>query len=1309
MANLRSRYAHTRRQHQRRSLLQGVEALETRNLLTGIELTALGSYESGVFDESAAEIVAHDPASQRAFVTNSDSNSVVVVDINDPSSPTELFSIDVSEVSVGGNLVATGGVQSVAVEDGVVAVALAAEVETNPGFVAFYDTAGAFLGSVTVGALPDMLTFTPDGDQVLVANEGEPSNLGSQPAMATGEGGYQVQAIFTVGTTLSGTTGALNPTTAGDYTPPGILDGLGAMEHPSDPSKVRVFANHELLHFRGYEYEVSDGAGGTFSMSGARISYFDIDKETRQVVDAGLAYNVVYDANGAIATDTSFLANNLAGFSRFCSSVLVEMHQFGDGRGLEDPIYFAGEEDGGFFNPVGGAEWALDVSSGDLWHVPAMGRGAWENITEIDTGTTSHVAFILADDSSPFNHDGLPGNEVAPLYLYVGEKDTSASADFLERNGLRDGKLYVWVSDMGDLTPTDFNTSGTRSGKWVEVDNSPTGTPSEDGSTGFDENGYPTQGNLWTQAKALGAFGFSRPEDVATNPNDGTEIVLASTGVDNFEIDPITGNGVDTFGTIYTVKTDFGDIDNPTADITIIYDGDADPTRAIRSPDNLDWADDGLIYVQEDEAEEDTASGDEVLFGLGAANPDEAGILQLNPSTSSVQRVATIDRSVLLDPTTSGAPVDQDAGEAGEWETSGILDVSTLFGEAPGSLLLFDIQAHGLDDQDDFNPDSRLTDFDLAEGGQLAFLQRTSLASEDPSGSVSIIDVSSGVGNATVATATFEAFDGQEDELRAEGVRIFSGKSVSQDVEPEYIAVSPDGTTARVALQEANAFGVLDIASATITEIQPLGLKDHSLPGNGLDASDRDDAINIVSWPVFGMYMPDAIASFEVGGNTYFISANEGDDRGEDSDIEDIDLDPTAFPNAAELQQVENLGRLGVSTVDGDTDGDGDYDQLFSYGARSFTIWNADGDVVFDSGDQFEQITAAAFPDNFNADNDENDAEGRSDNKGPEPEAVTTGVINGRTFAFVGLERIGGIMVYDVSDPAAPEFVQYINNRDFNEDPELGEPGDLGVEDLKFISAEDSPNGGPLIVAANEVSGSVTIFQVSGSVFNDGVLELIGTDQNDRVRVRTRPHDKLLVSASFLPDSLTYSAKDVDQIRVSTLTGDDDVRTSPFLYTDMMVMLGAGNDYARTGLGNDILVGGDGGDNLRAGWGRNLLIGGAGRDRLNGGLLGGSILIGGTTAYDRDMDALDQIMAEWSSARSFNTRFDNISHGLGPVLGGTGIELDAQGSDRTVFDDGDRDRLKGGFFALDWFFADLSGRDADRILGFNFFDKLTRL
>jgi hypothetical protein len=341
----------------------------------------------------------------------------------------------------------------------------------------------------------------------------------------------------------------------------------------------------------------------------------------------------------------------------------------------------------------------------------------------------------------------------------------------------------------------------------------------------------------------------------------------------------------------------------------------------------------------------------------------------------------------------------------------------------------------------------------------------------DPEGSVSILDIGRGIYKAKVKHATFKSYNDRRAELLAEGVRIFpDAASVAQDMEPEYIAISADSKTAWVTLQENNAIAILQIPAASFKDIVPLGYKDHNLTGNGLDASDRDGRINIANWPVLGMYMPDGISAFEANGQTYLLTGNEGDARAnEEVRVSGLPLDPTAFPNAATLKANANLGRLTVTNVNGDTDNDGDYDQIFVFGARSFSIWSADGAQVFDSGDDLEQITATLTPALFNAnDGLASQFDTRSDNKGPEPEGVTTGVVNGVTYGFIGLERAGGgVMVYDLSNPTNPTFVQYIRS-------DL----DVSPEGLLFVPAQASPNGLPLLVVTNEISGTVTIYQI---------------------------------------------------------------------------------------------------------------------------------------------------------------------------------------------------------------------------------------
>ncbi|MEO0421820.1 MAG: choice-of-anchor I family protein [Pseudomonadota bacterium] len=400
----------------------------------------------------------------------------------------------------------------------------------------------------------------------------------------------------------------------------------------------------------------------------------------------------------------------------------------------------------------------------------------------------------------------------------------------------------------------------------------------------------------------------------------------------------------------------------------------------------------------------------------------------------------------------------------------------------------------------------------------------------DPEGSITIIDLAGGVANATAMTADFSGFDLDDIPAGARVPRAVEGFStVAQDLEPEFITTSITSRIAWVTLQENNAIAVVDIPSATVLRIAGLGAKDHMDPDNALDPSDRDDAIAIANWPVQGLYMPDSIASFVLRGRTFLVTANEGDGReyffdvdpadippgktaeeacledlgGLDFDeddgclsyidearIKDLTLDPTAFPNAAELQADEALGRLLAVTTEGDTDGDGDYDELYSFGARSISVWTAGGTLLSDTGSVMEDVTAeqTLFCDGelelcsgFNSTNDENDSfDSRSDAKGPEPEGVAVGTNAFATTVFVTLERVGGIMIFDVSRPREPEFLSYFNDRNFDPaaDAEAGEVGDLGPEGIVFISGPNSPNGLPLLVVGNEVSGTTSIYQV---------------------------------------------------------------------------------------------------------------------------------------------------------------------------------------------------------------------------------------
>ena len=410
--------------------------------------------------------------------------------------------------------------------------------------------------------------------------------------------------------------------------------------------------------------------------------------------------------------------------------------------------------------------------------------------------------------------------------------------------------------------------------------------------------------------------------------------------------------------------------------------------------------------------------------------------------------------------------------------------------------------------------------------------------SVDPEGTVSVVALPEAVqapSQEDVKTADFRAFEG---DALPEGVRVFGGREdagtgtpeypVSENLEPEYSTVI--GGKAYVTLQEANAIAVVDLASATTEKLMPLGTQDVSeVP---FDVSNKDDKINRANWPVQSFLQPDTIRSIEIGGRDYLLTANEGDTRDWDGYSEEIrvkDLgsekkglapicesvvegmtNPDGSPMTIEdLQKEENLGRLTITKANGLNEDGSCYETIYGVGGRSFSIFDTNGKQVFDSADDFERITAEVLPKNFNSNNSESNFDNRSDDKGPEPEAIEVGQIGEKTYAFIGMERIGGIFVYDITDPAKSEYVTYVNNRNFSVQPEdnVAEAGDSGPESIAFVPSADlnadgaaaageAGNAGMLIVG-NEVTGSTTFYAVDSSLVGDDPTEEPTADPTD--------------------------------------------------------------------------------------------------------------------------------------------------------------------------------------------------------------------
>jgi DNA-binding beta-propeller fold protein YncE len=406
----------------------------------------------------------------------------------------------------------------------------------------------------------------------------------------------------------------------------------------------------------------------------------------------------------------------------------------------------------------------------------------------------------------------------------------------------------------------------------------------------------------------------------------------------------------------------------------------------------------------------------------------------------------------------------------------------------------------------------------------------------DPEGSVTLVNLSNGFEDdeAQVTQISFKDFNAgarRHDEL-PEQVRVSGpqGTTVAQDLEPEYITLDENNQLAYVALQENNALAVIDVNQAQVLAIKGLGLKSwDNNSGNQLDPSDKDGVVgNFSSFEqLAGLYMPDTISSYQVEGETYIVTANEGDSReyiyestqqicidaghewdGDDytgtaqynSALEDCisftdegrgkDLEVSVnHPLYNDLADKEVLGRIKVIMDQFELN---ESDTVLAFGGRSFSIWNDQAQLVFDSGDDIAKRVYGQDAQSLNATSDNNDltetADNRSDDKGTEPEALEVATINGEVYAFVGLERQGGIMVYNITNPNAVLFQSYLNNRDFNHGvcTELDEgdcdngiynsdAGDLAPESIEYFNRENQH----FIAVGNEVSGSTTIYKIA--------------------------------------------------------------------------------------------------------------------------------------------------------------------------------------------------------------------------------------
>jgi len=1032
-----------------------------------MQLTQLGTYSTGIFNEGAAEIPAFDPISQRLFVSNGAIDRIDILNLSNPGNPTKIGEIDLSEFGA--------SVNSVAVNNGVVVAAVEAEDGLTPGQAVFFDSDGNVLNAVTVGVLPDMITFTPDGSKIIVANEGEPVDEGDP------EGSI---SIIDVSNGIENLT--QNDVSTADFSE------FAGLEAELISRGIRLFPNTTAPQDLEPEFvAVTADSQTAFVTLQENNAVAKVDLTTAEITD--LQPLGLKDYSQGLPQLTQYpwdLSGEVLGTTPAGQEILL---------GGMSGLFFEGTDEAGHLKFIATPDRGpngepTDVDGDGLNerpfplpdYQPRLVRFTLDqNSGEIDI---TNQIFLTREDGTPLT--GLPnlqGGE--PETAYTDEEPVDLLGNPLENDpfGADMESIVVapdgtfWMSDEYRPAIYHFDQSGVLIDRFI-----PEGTAAAAGETvGF--YGTETLPEVYAQRRSNRGF-----EGMAYDTDNGKLYAWIQSPIDNPDV--------------------FDDANSRSSQVLRILEVDSTTGEATGE----------YIYFLEGSAGVDKI-GDAVYQGDG-----KFYVLERDSGTTP-----TAEKFIF------------------EVDLTGATNIlGTELSQATNENAL-----------EQMTPDG------LAEMGVQA-VTKTKV-------------------------------------LNLPSIGYVSGDKT------EGLALLPDGSLAVI---NDNDFGILpeEIPLDGSVPFNPdpvqtvLGIIEFS-GSNGLDASDKDDAINIQNWPVYGMYMPDAIAAYEVNGETYYITANEGDNRDEDERIADLELDPVAFPNAAELQQDENLGRLGVSPFNGDLDGDGDFDQLWSYGGRSLSIWDENGNLVFDSGDQLAQITADAFPDNFNASNDENNFDNRSDDKGTEPEGITLGVVDDKTYAFVGLERISGVMVYDVTDPMNGEFVQYINPRDFSvefdldeeEDPaptpeQLAAVGDLGPEGLTFINAEDSPTGRPILAVTNEVSGTTTIYDFGSTAIEgtEDAEELVGTEGDDFI-LAMAGND---TAAGQLGDDVIFGADGDDILR-----GDNNSRfVGDNAGGDDKIFGGPGNDSIGGKAGNDKLYGDDGDDVIWGDDGDDILRGGMGYDGLIG-------------------------------------------------------------------------------------------------------------
>lgn len=903
----------------------------------------LGSYKTGLTDlESSGETVAL--RGDRMYVTSAEAVALDIVDVSNPAAPALIKRVDLSAYGAAVNSVDVSS-------KNLVAVAVRAVNKTAPGTVVFLTPAGTVQRTATVGALPDMVAFTPDGTKLLVANEGEPDCYGS--GCTDPEGSVSIVTVVPMKPVL----------------PVQTL----SFDDVALPEGVRIFGpGATVAQDLEPEYVTISKDGGTAYVTlqeNNAVAVIDIAGATVTQVRA-LAYK---DFNAAPAL-TSYEVTDLPSIGTTAGGQDIELGGFSG-------LYFEGKTDDGklkFITHTDRGPNGEPTDSGRPFLLPDFTPRLVRLELDPASGDVAIAEQIALKQGDGTLLTGLPNTAIeggTDIMPYNDEVPVDLFGNVLELDPLggdfegivvgADGSF--WLCDEYRPAIYHFESDGTLIARYV-----PIGTHAAAGQA------LPSPG-------IAGVFGIEALPAVLgqRRQNRGFEALAMQDGkLYAFVQSPLRNPDTLSNSTLNSLKNvrvvEFDPATLTTRQFLYVMDQpdliDTDDSRADKIGDAAALPGGGFLVVERDD---------------DAQPEDEIGTI--------TKKVYATNLSGATDITDLDMPYDVGGGVSKSLHQMTIDELSSFAGVTPLSKVLHvDLSAAGYN--------------------------------------------------------TVE---------KVEGLALIDANTIA-------VVNDNDFRVANIVID--NTDGTFDLGEGYEPEPVLLGI----IKAGGLDASDEDNVINIRNWPVYGMYQPDAIANFEVAGQRFLITANEGDAREYDGlEEEERAGDIDDFESIPEVADDSQLGRLNVTTKPPG----GDLTRPYLFGTRSFSIWNtATGAQVWDSGTELEVRTAAAFPDNFNSNNDENNFDDRSDNKGPEPEGVAVGEIDGRSYAFVGLERIGGVLVYDVTDPTAPSFVQYLANRDFDADP-VGP--DSGPEIVRFVDATNSPTGQPLVAVSNEISGTVSLWHVT--------------------------------------------------------------------------------------------------------------------------------------------------------------------------------------------------------------------------------------